>query len=181
MGMGFRLISQYESMNEEHRSAGTEGKQDLTGVKKREIRVEKKIDDWGCVRGGDSGNSCKISVTKSWSRLGPPASISFIRFDRKILVLLDLWRERAGGEGEIIFWIYRCLDRLLTITKKREGRSTLEDGRNLVDGGATPVLFGIINFSMEVLSKGMVAWTELGDALGVMIMRTVNYEGSVSS
>lgn len=45
MGMGFRLISQYESMNEEHRSAGTEGKQDLTGVKKREIRVEKKIDD----------------------------------------------------------------------------------------------------------------------------------------
>lgn len=180
MGMGFRLISQYESMNEEHRSAGTEGKQDLTGVKKREIRVEKKIDDWGCVRGFWKflQNLGYEILVATWS-----TRIDFVHSFRSknSRIVGFVTRERAGGEGEIIFWIYRCLDRLLTITKKRGGRSTLEDGRNLVDGGATPVLFGIINFSMEVLSKGMVAWTELGDALGVMIMRTVNYEGSVSS
>lgn len=69
-------------------------------------------------------------------------------FDRKIL-----------GERNNFLDLSRCLTRSITRSTNYEeeggGRSTLEDGRNsLVDGGTTPVLFRIINFSMEVLSKG---------------------------
>lgn len=66
---------------------------------------------------------------------------------------------RTLGERNNFLDLSRCLTRSITRSTNYEeeggGRSTLEDGRNsLVDGGTTPVLFRIINFSMEVLSKG---------------------------
>lgn len=138
---GERYSAWFRNMNRWMKSGE---KQDLAGVenRKREIGDGEK-DRWRALRKGNSF-SCKISVTKSWS-----TRIDFVfGFDRKIL-----------GERNKFLDLSRCLTRSITRSTNYEeeggGRSTLEDGRNsLVDGGTTPVLFRIINFSMEVLSKG---------------------------
>lgn len=133
------MISQYESMNEERRETGS----------RRSGEQEKRNRGWRKRSMTCSEEGRFVFLQNLGYEILVHIRIDFVfGFDRKIL-----------GERNNFLDLSRCLTRSITRSTNYEeeggGRSTLEDGRNsLVDGGTTPVLFRIINFSMEVLSKG---------------------------
>lgn len=91
------MISQYESMNEEQCS-GTEGKQDLTGVEQGEREIGEILEFWKFVFLQNLGYEILVAT---WSTRIDSVSFRFEKFSYS-------WKEN-GGEGEIIFRIYRSL------------------------------------------------------------------------
>lgn len=90
------MISQYESMNEEQ-CLGTEGKQDLTGVEQGEREIG-EILEGKFVFLQNLGYEILVAT---WSTRIDSVSFRFEKFSYS-------WKEN-GGEGEIIFRIYRSL------------------------------------------------------------------------
>lgn len=90
------MISQYESMNEEQCS-GTEGKQDLIGVEQGEREIG-EILKGKFVFLQNLGYEILVAT---WSTRIDSVSFRFEKFSYS-------WKEN-GGEGEIIFRIYRSL------------------------------------------------------------------------
>lgn len=90
------MISQYESMNEEQCS-GTEGKQDLTGVEQGEREIGEILEGKFVFL----QNLDYEILVATWSTRIDSVSFRFEKFSYS-------WKEN-GGEGEIIFRIYRSL------------------------------------------------------------------------